>query len=158
MSDGEQNYGQKTAIFGHIWQYLAIDGPSCPIWVEHRLNRVEHCISHMGGPVPPLWTHRKWSLGSQGASKNGANKKRPVSHIYILVGLKSQRRNCGLFVYNAQCFAEVKGIESLAESSILLFTKIDKDRQDGPCTVDLWALEMLPQIDSFKRDVCSDSR
>ena len=55
LSDGEQNYGQKTAIFGHIqfnpfepiknnpwglrgppktaifghtWQYLAIDGPS----------------------------------------------------------------------------------------------------------------------------------
>ena len=44
---------RKTAIFGHIWEYLAIDGPSCPIWVEHRLNRVEHCISHMGGPVRP---------------------------------------------------------------------------------------------------------
>ena len=70
FSGGEQNYGQKTAIFGHIWQYLAIDGPSCPIWVEHRLNRVEHCISHMGGPVRPLWTHQKWSLGSQGAPKN----------------------------------------------------------------------------------------
>ena len=53
LGDGEQNYGQKTANFGHIWQYLAIDGPSCPIWVEHRLNRVEHCISHMGGPVRP---------------------------------------------------------------------------------------------------------
>ena len=56
---------------GHFWPYLAIDGPSCPIWVEHRLNRVEHCISHMEGPVWPLWTYRKWSQGSQGAPKNG---------------------------------------------------------------------------------------
>ena len=59
----------KTAIFGHSWQYLAIDGRSCPIWVEHQLNRVEHCISHMEGPVQPLWTHQKGSLGSQGAPK-----------------------------------------------------------------------------------------
>ena len=29
---------------GHTRQYLAIDGPICPIWVEHRLDRVEHCI------------------------------------------------------------------------------------------------------------------
>ena len=61
----------KTAIFGHIWQYLVIDGPSCPTWVEHRLNRVEQCISHMEGPVRLLWTHQKWSLGSQGAPQNG---------------------------------------------------------------------------------------
>ena len=59
----------KTAIFGHSWQYLAIDWRSCPIWVEHRLNRVEHCISPMEGPVRPLWTHRKWSQGSQEAPK-----------------------------------------------------------------------------------------
>ena len=32
LSDGEQNYGQKKAMFGHIWQYLALDGPSCPIF------------------------------------------------------------------------------------------------------------------------------
>ena len=84
LSDGEQNYGQKTAIFGHIWQYLAIDGPSCPIWVEHRLNRVEHFISHMVGPVRPLWTHRKWSLGSQGAPKNG--------HFWLYLTLFGHRR------------------------------------------------------------------
>ena len=63
---------QGAPKIGHFWPYLAIFGyrqPICPIWVEHQLNRVEHCISHMGGPVRPLWTHQKWSLGSQGAPK-----------------------------------------------------------------------------------------
>ena len=45
-------------------QYLAIGSPSCSIWVEHRLNKVEHCIS-----LGPLWTHQKWSQGSQEAPK-----------------------------------------------------------------------------------------
>ena len=48
----------KTAMFGHIWQCLAIHGPSWPIWVKQRLNKVEHYISHIEGPVWPLWTHR----------------------------------------------------------------------------------------------------
>ena len=58
--------GPQKVIF---WPYLAIGGPSCSIWVEHRFKRVEHCISHMEGPLGPLWTHRKWSQGSQGALK-----------------------------------------------------------------------------------------
>ena len=91
LSDREQNYGQKTAIFGHIWEYLAIDGPSCPIWVEHRLNRVEHCISHMEGPVQPLWTHQKWSLGSQGAPK--------IGHFWPYLAIFGYRQpNCPIWV------------------------------------------------------------
>ena len=54
----------QKAIFGQIWQYLAIDGPSWPVWAEHQLNRIEHCISNIEGPVAPLWTHGKSSLGS----------------------------------------------------------------------------------------------
>ena len=30
--------------YGHFRQYLAISGLSCPIWVEHRLSKVEYCI------------------------------------------------------------------------------------------------------------------
>ena len=79
------------AIFGHIWQYLTIDGPSCPIWVEHRLNRVEHCISHMEGPVQPLWTHQKWSLGSQGAPK--------IGHFWPYLAIFGYRQpNCPIWV------------------------------------------------------------
>ena len=48
----------KTAISGQIWQNLATDGPSCPIWVEHWMNKVEHCFPHLRELVGPLWTHR----------------------------------------------------------------------------------------------------
>ena len=62
---------QGAPKIGHFWPYLAIFSyrqPNCPIWVEHQLNRVEHFISHMEGPVRPFWTYRKWS---QGSPKNG---------------------------------------------------------------------------------------
>ena len=55
--------GPKTAISGHIRQYLTIGGPCCPIWVEHRLNKIEHCSSHLRELVGPLRTHRIWSCG-----------------------------------------------------------------------------------------------
>ena len=47
----------KTAISGHIWQYLTIGGTGCPIWVEHRLNKVEHCFAHLRELVGSLWNH-----------------------------------------------------------------------------------------------------
>ena len=61
----------KTAISGHMWKYLAIGGPRCPICVEHLLNKVEHCILQMKGPVAPLWTHQKWFRRVSGGPQNG---------------------------------------------------------------------------------------
>ena len=55
VSGGPQN--------GHFWPYLAIldhRRPSCPIWVEHRLNKVEHCFPHLRELVGSLWTHQIW--------------------------------------------------------------------------------------------------
>ena len=43
---GKQIMAKKTVIF-----FL------CPILVKHRLNKVEHRISPMGGPVGPLWNN-----------------------------------------------------------------------------------------------------
>ena len=66
LSDGEQNYGQKMAIFGHIWQYLAIDGSSCPIWVKHRLTGL-NIVSHVwGDQLHPFGPIENGARGSQG--------------------------------------------------------------------------------------------
>ena len=58
--------GPQKVIF---WPYSAIGEPNCSIWVEHRFKRVEHCISHMEGPLEPLWTHRKCPPGVSRAPK-----------------------------------------------------------------------------------------
>ena len=42
-------YCHFMAFFGSKWPYWAIGSPSDPKWVEHWLNMVEHCISHLGG-------------------------------------------------------------------------------------------------------------
>ena len=45
-------YGPQNVIFGYIWQYLTIGEHSCPIWVEHRLNRVD--LTYGGTICTPL--------------------------------------------------------------------------------------------------------
>ena len=44
----------KMAVFGHIWPYLPIGGPSYLKLVGHCLNKVEHCIPHLGGGMDPF--------------------------------------------------------------------------------------------------------
>ena len=39
----------KMAVFGHIWPYLPIGGPSYLKLVGHCLNKVKHCIPYLGG-------------------------------------------------------------------------------------------------------------
>ena len=50
------------AVFGHIWPYLPIGGPSYLKLVGHSLNKVEHCIPS-GGRDGPLWTHQNRPVG-----------------------------------------------------------------------------------------------
>ena len=45
--------GSKTSSFA-IWR------SERPKWVEHCLNQVIQCISHLRGPAGPLLTHQKW--------------------------------------------------------------------------------------------------
>ena len=42
------------AVFGHIWPYLPIGGPSYLKLVGHCLNKVEHCIPYLGGGMDPF--------------------------------------------------------------------------------------------------------
>ena len=53
------------AVFGHIWPYLPIGGPSYLKLVGHCLNKVEHCIPYLGGRDGPLWTHQKLPRGGR---------------------------------------------------------------------------------------------
>ena len=73
----------KTAISGHMWKYLAIGSLRCPIYIEHLLNKVEHCILQMKGPVAPLWTHQKRFRGVSGGPKTAIS-----GHIrqYLTIG------------------------------------------------------------------------
>ena len=41
-------------VFGPKLPYLALGSPSHPKWVEHWLNMVLHCTSHLGGEFGPL--------------------------------------------------------------------------------------------------------
>ena len=63
-------YCHFMAFFGSKWPYWAIGSPSDPKWVEHWLNMVEHCTSHLGGwgwtPLAP----QKWHFGAPEPPKN----------------------------------------------------------------------------------------
>ena len=60
------------------------------------------------------------------------------------LGLCSQQRANGLFIFHPNNFAE--GIQSLSRSSMLLYTEIETEGGDSPYTVDLWPLEALVQV------------
>ena len=53
-------YCHFMAFFGSKWPYWAIGSPSDPKWVEHWLNMVEHCTSHLGGWVWTPLAPKKW--------------------------------------------------------------------------------------------------
>ena len=74
------------------------------------------------------------------------------------LGLSSQQRINGLIIFHPKNFAEVVGIQSLSESSLLLYTDIETDGGDSPYTVDLWPLEALTQVSHFKTHICPESR
>ena len=63
-------YCHFMANFGPKLPYLAISGSSCLKWVEHWLNTVEHCISHLGGSVRTFLPPWKWPWGAPEGPKN----------------------------------------------------------------------------------------
>ena len=73
------------------------------------------------------------------------------------LGLSSQQRINGLIIFHPENFAEVVGIQSLSESSLLLYSDIETDGGDSPYTVDLWPLEALTQVSHFKTHICPES-
>ena len=74
------------------------------------------------------------------------------------LGLSSQQRENGLIIFHPKNFGEVPGIQSLSETSLLLYTDIETEGGDSPYTVDLWALEGLMQVAQFKNHICPQSR
>ena len=74
------------------------------------------------------------------------------------LGLCSQQRANGLFIFHPNNFAEIAGIQSLSESSLLLFTEIEKEGDGSPYTVDLWSLEAMVQVKHFKAHMSPESR
>ena len=74
---GPQN-PPKMTFFGQKVPYWAIGSPSNPKWIEHWLNMVEHCTSHLGGWVWALFAPKKWLYGTPGAPKRARfGPKRP---------------------------------------------------------------------------------
>ena len=63
-------YCHFMAFFGSKWPYWAIGSPSDPKWVEHWLNMVEHCTSHLGGWVWTPLAPQKWHFGAPEPPKN----------------------------------------------------------------------------------------
>ena len=63
-------YCHFMAFFGSKWPYWAIGSPSDPKWVEHWLNMVEHCTSHLGGWVWTPLAPKKWHFGAPEPPKN----------------------------------------------------------------------------------------
>ena len=63
-------YCHFMAFFDQKWPYLAIGSPSNPKWVEHWLNKVEHCTSHLGGWVWTPMAPKKGHLGAPEPPKN----------------------------------------------------------------------------------------
>ena len=94
----------KMAVFGHIWPYLPIGGPSYLKLVGHCLNKVEHCIPYLGGRDGPLWTHQKLPRGgregrySQIWLKDGCFRGPLMPSRVILVGQRgpSGPPRCGI--------------------------------------------------------------
>ena len=74
------------------------------------------------------------------------------------LGLSSQQRENGLIIFHPKNFGEVPGIQSLSETSLLLYTDIETEGGDSPYTVGLWALEGLMQVAQFKNHICPQSR
>ena len=87
----------KMAVFGHIWPYLPIGGPSYLKLVGHCLNKVEHCIPYLGGRDGPLWTHQKLPRGGREGRygqiwlKNGCFRGPLRPSRVILVGAKGSQ-------------------------------------------------------------------
>ena len=95
-------------------------------------------------------TEMKSSIATERGSYSIENVYGLIRFEANVLGLCSQMRANGLFVYNPNCFGEVAGIQSLRTSSVLLYTDIEKEGELGPFTVDMWALEALQQVARFK--------
>lgn len=95
-------------------------------------------------------TEMKSSIATERGSYSIENVYGLIRFEANVLGLCSQMRANGLFVYNTKCFGEVAGIQSLRASSVLLYTDIEKEGELGPFTVDMWALEALQQVARFK--------
>ena len=85
----------KMAVFGHIWPYLPIGGPSYLKLVGHCLNKVEHCIPHLGGGMDPFGHIKNCPVGEGKAAmakygqiwlKNGCFRGPLMPSRVILVG------------------------------------------------------------------------
>ena len=60
---------QNWPFLAQKCNFLTIDASSRPKWVEHQLNKVEHCPTHSGGSVWDLRTPKKCHRGAPEASK-----------------------------------------------------------------------------------------
>ena len=69
FSDFGHFYSQKWPFWAQKSNFLTIDASSRPWWVEHWLNKVEHCLTHSGGSVWALRTPKKCHRGAPEASK-----------------------------------------------------------------------------------------
>ena len=90
----------KMAVFGHIWPYLPIGGPSYLKLVGHCLNKVEHCIPHLGGGMDPFGHIKNCPVGEGKAAmakygqiwlKNGCFRGPLRPSRFILVGAKGSQ-------------------------------------------------------------------
>ena len=69
FSDFGHFYSQKWPFWAQKSNFLTIDASSRPWWVEHWLNKVEHCPTHSGGSVWALRAPKKCHQGAPEASK-----------------------------------------------------------------------------------------
>ena len=95
------------AVFGHIWPYLPIGCPSYLKLVGHCLNKVEHCIPHLGGGMDPFGHIKNCPVGEGKAAmakycqiwlKNGCFRGPLMPSRVILVGQRgpSGPPRCGI--------------------------------------------------------------
>ena len=103
----------KMAVFGHIWPYLPIGGPSYLKLVGHCLNKVEHCIPHLGGGMDPFGHIKNCPVGEGKAAmakygqiwlKNGCFRGPLRQSRVILVGAKGSQWPPPDVGYNVQPF------------------------------------------------------
>ena len=69
FSDFGHFYSQKWPFWAQKTNFLTKDASSRPKWVEHWLNKVEHCPTHSGGSVWALRAPKKCHQGAPEASK-----------------------------------------------------------------------------------------
>ena len=74
------------------------------------------------------------------------------------LGLTSKQTNSAIFVFPEASFPDIHGIKRIDLTSVALYTKIEEEGECGPFVVNLWALELMKMVPTYKKDVCPFTR